>query len=92
MPDDPTKRPRRGAAPLPGERSRTDRSWRFYVAIAAAILALIVIFQNSQDVEVNFLFATTNAPLFLILLLTFALGAIAGWLWPHVRRGRKRED
>jgi uncharacterized integral membrane protein len=91
MPDDPTKRPRRSASPLPGEKPRSERSWRFYAAIAAAVLALILILQNSQDVEVNFLFATTNAPLFLILLLTFALGVLAGWLWPHVRRGRKRE-
>lgn len=92
MAGDPTKRPRRGPARLPGEKPKPDRSWRFYTAIGAAVLALIVILQNSQDVEVNFLFATTNAPLFLILLLTFVLGALAGWLWPHVRRGRKREE
>lgn len=79
------------AAPLPGEGPRKERSWRFYVAVVAAIVALVLILQNSQKVEVNFIFATTNTPLFFILIITFALGALAGWLWPHVRRDRRRQ-
>jgi lipopolysaccharide assembly protein A len=92
MPDDPTKAPHRRAAPLPGEKPKPDRSWRFYAAIAIAVVALIFILQNSQDVEVDFIFATANTPLFFILVITFALGFLAGWLLPHVRRGRKRDE
>ena len=85
-------RPQRGPAPLPGQKPRPDRSWRFYAAIAVGIVALVFIFQNSQEVQVDFIFATTETPLFFVLLITFALGVVAGWLWPHVRRGRKRDD
>jgi len=84
-------RPRRGAAPLPGQTPKKDRSWRFYAAIVVAIVALVLILQNSQDVPVDFIVATTTAPLFFILIITFALGALFGWLWPHVRRDRRRE-
>lgn len=84
-------RPHGGAAPLPGQKPSKDRSWRFYAAIVIAIIALLFIVQNSQKVEVDFIVATTSTPLFFILLITFAAGFLAGWLWPHVRRDRKRE-
>jgi uncharacterized integral membrane protein len=79
------------AAPLPGQKPGKERSWRFYLAIAIAIVALVFIIQNSQEVEVDFIVATTSTPLFFILLITFLAGFLAGWLWPHVRRDRKRE-
>lgn len=84
-------RPQRGAAPLPGQAAKKERSWRFYAAIVAAIVALVFIVQNSQDVDIDFIVATTSAPLFFILIIMFVLGALFGWLWPHVRRDRKRE-
>ena len=84
-------RPHRGAAPLPGRKPSKDRSWRFYAAIVIAAIALLFIIQNSQEVEVDFIVATTSTPLFFVLAITFALGALAGWLWPHVRRDRRRE-
>ena len=84
-------RPHRGPAPLPGEKPRKERTWRFYAAIAIGIVALVFIVQNSQEVEVDFIVATTSTPLFFVLIITFALGALAGWLWPHVRRDRRRQ-
>jgi uncharacterized integral membrane protein len=91
MSDRPTQRPNRGPAPLPGQKPKSQRSWRFYVGIAAAVIALILILQNSQEVEINYIFATTTAPLIFILVIVFALGALTGWLLPQVRRGRKRD-
>ena len=84
-------RTHRGASPLPGERPKKDRSWRFYAAVVVAVVALVFIVQNSQEVEVDFIVATTSTPLFFVLIITFALGALAGWLWPHVRRDRRRQ-
>lgn len=66
------------------------RGWRFYLIVVAAVLLLIFVIQNSQKVPVDFLFASTETPLFFALLLAGALGALIGWAWPHVRRDRKR--
>ena len=57
-----------------------------------AILALILIFQNSQKVEFEFFFVEGETPLFFALIIAFLLGALVGWLLPHVRRGRRRHD
>ncbi len=70
----------------------SKRTWRFYVAIAIAIVALIFILQNSQDVAVDLIFSTTTAPLFFILLITFLAGAAVGWLLPRVRRRGSSKD
>lgn len=85
-------RPQRSSAPLPGEKKSNDRSWRFYAAIVIAIIALIFILQNSQDVAVDLIFSTTTAPLFFILLITFIAGAAVGWLLPKVRGRGKKDD
>lgn len=74
-----------------GAPRREGRGWRFYVTIAAAVLLLIFVLQNSQKVPVDVLFAETETPLFFALLISGALGALIGWAWPHVHRDRKRE-
>ena len=70
---------------------REGRGWRFYVLAIAALILLIFVVQNSQKVTVDFLFTETNTPLIFALLVAGALGAVIGWAWPHVRRGRRRE-
>lgn len=80
-------------APLPGQKPKPERSWRFYAVIVAAIVALVLIFQNSQKVQVDFIFATTETPLIFILLITFVLGMLIGWLLPRIRRrDDKKQD
>jgi uncharacterized integral membrane protein len=74
-----------------GAPRQEGRGWRFYLIVVAAILLLIFVIQNSQKVPVDFLFASTDTPLFFALLLAGALGALIGWAWPHVRRDRRRE-
>lgn len=75
-----------------GAPRREGRGWKFYVAIAAVVLLAIFILQNFQNVEVKFLFTTTDTPLFLALLLAGALGALIGWAAPRVWRGGERDD
>ena len=66
----PSCQPEPGQA-APGGAPR----WRLYVAIGAVILAAIFILQNSQEVTVDFLFAsTTETPLIFALLLAAVLG------------------
>jgi uncharacterized integral membrane protein len=71
---------------LDGTR-REGRGPRFYLLVGAAVLFAVFVIQNSQDVEVNFLFTTTDTPLFLALMIAGALGALIGWAAPRVRRG-----
>jgi uncharacterized integral membrane protein len=76
---------------LEGGIRREGRGWRFWLLVVAGVLLAIFVIQNSQDVQVDFLFTTTDTPLFLALLIAGALGGVIGWAWPHVRRGRRRE-
>ena len=72
------------AGPSPsGGRSR----FRLWAAIAAIILVAIFILQNSKEVEVEFFFATIEAPLIFALLFAALLGFVIGLLLPG--RGRR---
>jgi uncharacterized integral membrane protein len=64
------------------------RGWKPWALGIAALLLVIVIIQNAQKVQVDFLFVHTDTPLIFALLLAGVLGALVGWLAPHVRRGR----
>lgn len=77
--------------PLEGMPRKQGLGWRAYVLGIAALLLLIFVFQNSQKVTVDFLFVETETPLIFALLVAGGLGALIGWAWPHVRRGRRQE-
>jgi uncharacterized integral membrane protein len=79
---DPTK-PQRGGG---------DRSWKLWAGVIALIVLIIFVVQNSQEVEVDFLFTTTSTPLIFALVFAGVLGALVGWLLPRVLRGRRHHD
>ena len=64
------------------------RSPRFWLASFVVLIAAIFLLQNAQEVTVDFLFASTKAPLIFALLIAFGLGVAVGWLVPHLRRHR----
>jgi uncharacterized integral membrane protein len=70
---------------------KEGRGWRFYLGITAVVLLVIFVAQNSQDVQIEFLFTTTDTPLFLGLLIAGGLGAVIGWAAPRIRRGRDQD-
>lgn len=72
-----------------GQHSGGARAWRTVAAIAIAIVAIIIVVQNSQTTDVKILFAEISTPLVFALLVAFLLGALTGWLLPRVRRGRR---
>jgi uncharacterized integral membrane protein len=76
---------------IEGLPRREGRGWRFYALIVAGVLLAVFVIQNSQSVEVEFLFSTVDTPLIFALLIAGGLGAVIGWAWPHVRRGRRAE-
>ncbi len=62
-------------------------TWRGWALLAALVLLLIFIIQNSQDVKIKFLFfGSVNTALIWALVISALLGALIGWLAPRVRR------
>jgi uncharacterized integral membrane protein len=69
----------------------SETNWRVWGIGTLALLALIVALQNSQEVRVDVLFVTVNAPLIVILLVAVAIGALIGYAAPVLRRHRRGE-
>jgi uncharacterized integral membrane protein len=75
-------------------RTPNDGDGRFRVspgqigAIALAVIALVLVLQNTNRVQVNLLFWDVTMRLWVLLLVMLALGAVIGSLlrW----RGRRR--
>jgi uncharacterized integral membrane protein len=68
-----------GAAPSqdPLRRSRTSGAWVSVVALAALLLLLVIfIGQNTQKVQVSFLFWDGHAPLAVSLLVAALIGIL----------------
>ena len=62
--------------------------------IASAIVVLllgVIIFQNYQEITVQVLVASITMPLALLLVLTFAIGLLAGWFLCLVRSNKTND-
>ena len=66
-------------------------NWRAWIVGALVALVVIVALQNSQEVRVDVLFVTVNAPLIVILLVAVGIGAAIGYVAPVLRRHRRAE-
>jgi uncharacterized integral membrane protein len=64
------------------------RAWAVGLLIAAVV---VVALQNSQQVKVDVLFVTVDAPLIVTLLAAVAIGALIGYVAPLIRRHRRDE-
>ncbi|MGW4477065.1 LapA family protein [Rhodococcus triatomae] len=58
-----------------------------WLALALVVLAVIFIFQNTATTSISLAWLTIDAALWLVLLVVFAIGWIAGWLL-----GRRKPD
>lgn len=74
---------------MPAERKQTN--WRAWIVGVLIALVVIVALQNSQEVRVDVLFITVNAPLIVTLLAAVAIGALIGYVAPLVLRHRRGE-
>jgi uncharacterized integral membrane protein len=66
-------------------------NWRAWAVGILVALVVIVALQNSQQVRVDVLFVTVDAPLIITLLAAVAIGALIGYVAPVVRRHRRDE-
>ena len=72
---------------MTGEERKTNwRAWAIGLLIA---VVLIVALQNSQQVQVEVLFVTIDAPLIITLLVAVGIGALIGYVAPVMRRHRR---
>ncbi len=67
-------------------------NWRAWIVGVLIALVVIVCLQNSQQVRVDVLFVTLDAPLIVTLLAAVAIGALIGYVTPLVRRHRREES
>jgi uncharacterized integral membrane protein len=74
---------------MPKQSKATN--WRAWIIGVVAFLAAVVALQNSQEVRVDVLFLTVNAPLIVILLVAGAVGALIGYAAPVILRHRRGE-
>lgn len=61
---------------------------RLYSMLAVALIAVIVIFQNTEDTEVKVLFWTVTMPRPALLGAAVLMGFAAGAIWSGLRRRR----
>ena len=66
-------------------------NWRAWIIGVLAALAAIVCLQNSQQVSVEVLFASFNAPLIVVLAIFLLIGALIGYAAPVLLRHRRTE-
>lgn len=55
-----------------------------------AVYALLIIFLNRKQVEVSFVFFSTEISLLVLILLCVGIGFAAGYLFEQLRERRKR--
>ncbi|MGW0177931.1 LapA family protein [Nocardia sp. NPDC003345] len=61
----------------------TPNQW---LALVVTVLAVVFIFANRDRVDIEFLLVTITSPMWLILLIMFLAGMVAGWLFRRSRR------
>lgn len=66
-------------------------NWRAWILGTVVALVLVVILQNSQEVSVEVLFASFNAPLIVVLLIAVGVGAGLGYAAPVLLRHRREQ-
>ncbi len=66
-----------------GDREYTDKGMSFgaIISVIVGVAALIFIFQNSEQQDVNFLFFSATVPLSVVIIISMLLGAIIGWFF-----------
>ncbi|QDU83254.1 hypothetical protein Pla163_03520 [Planctomycetes bacterium Pla163] len=67
---------------------------RHTAAIVLAVLAVIVVFQNTESVKTELLFATVTMPLALLLFVTLLIGGVCGLIVGHrwAKNGKDAES
>jgi uncharacterized integral membrane protein len=77
---------------LPDQPSTTDQVRRFGPPVVLAIAALLFIVQNTESVRFNLLWFEFRWPLWIMLVVFMAIGAVVFYGVARRRRSRKSRD
>ncbi len=77
---------------LPDQPSVTDQVRRFGPPAVIALAAVLFIVQNTESVTFNFLWFDFRWPLWIMLLVFMAVGAVVFWGAARRRRSRRAAD
>lgn len=69
-----------------GPLAKENRRLVLGLVVGAIVAAFAIV--NLDQVRVNWLVTETDTPLILVIAVTFALGALLGWLFGQVRHRR----
>ena len=70
--------------------ARRDVPWSLIVFGVLAVYAILIAVLNSEQVEVSFVFFTTEISLLVLILLCLGIGFTGGYLFDRLRARRKR--
>ena len=70
--------------------ARRDVPWSLIVFGILAVYLVVVALLNSGEVEVKFVFFTTEISLLVLIFLCLGIGFGAGWVFEKMRARRKR--
>ncbi|MFM9044004.1 MAG: LapA family protein [bacterium] len=76
------------SVPKPKKRGNA----KLVVAAVAAVLAIVFVIINTNQVEINFLFFKLTAPLLVALIVSMLLGFIVGLIFPKLRADRSNSQ
>lgn len=75
-----------GAPPAPEK----DTPWKLIAFAVIAVYAILIILFNRDQVEVSFVFFSTDISLLVLILLCVGIGFAAGYLFEQLRDRRKQ--
>ena len=73
----------------PPAAKRRGTPWKLIVFGVLAVYALLIVLFNREQVEVSFVFFTTEISLLVLILLCVGLGFAAGYLFEQLSARRK---
>jgi uncharacterized integral membrane protein len=74
-----------------GPHEQKPTNWRLWITAILIALVVVVCLQNSQEVSVEVLFASFDAPLIIVLVAFTLIGMLIGYIGPVYRRHRREE-
>jgi uncharacterized integral membrane protein len=72
----------------PGPEKETP--WKLIAFAIIAVYAILIVLFNRDEVEVSFVFFSTDISLLVLILLCVGIGFAAGYLFDQLRARRKR--